>query len=56
MNEDTAKRIEELEERIADLEARLPAHSVPPEMIIELEELEEALEQTRAEAAQENQP
>ncbi|MFL7794797.1 MAG: histidine kinase [Anaerolineae bacterium] len=35
--------IVELEKRIADLQARLPKHSVPPAMMIELEELEEAL-------------
>lgn len=43
-------RVAELEKRIADLKARLPKHSIPPRMLIELEELEEALEQARAEA------
>jgi hypothetical protein len=37
------ERIRELQERIVDLEARLPRHSVPPAMMIELEELEEEL-------------
>ena len=37
------ERIEELEARIEDLEARLPEHSVPPSMLIQLEELEETL-------------
>jgi hypothetical protein len=41
-----------LEERIADLEARLPKHSIPPAMLMELEELQEALRLTRAEASQ----
>jgi len=41
-------RIRELERQIADLEARLPAHSVPPAMIGRLEELEEELEQIKA--------
>jgi HAMP domain-containing protein len=41
--------IQELERQIADLEARLPAHSVPPAMIEELEALEEALERLKAE-------
>jgi hypothetical protein len=50
MSENIAERIAELEERIADLEARIPKHSVPAAMMIELEELEEALEQARAEA------
>jgi hypothetical protein len=43
-----ATRIEELERRIADLKARLPKHSIPPAMILELEELEEELERARA--------
>jgi hypothetical protein len=46
-------RVAELERRIADLEARLPKHSIPPAMLIELEELEEELEQARREAVQE---
>ncbi|RLC97150.1 MAG: histidine kinase [Chloroflexi bacterium] len=41
-------RIKELEERIADLKARLPKHSVRAAMIIELEDLEEELEQAQA--------
>jgi hypothetical protein len=52
MNQNIEKRIEELEARIADLNARLPKHSVPTSMLIELDELEEALEQARAEADQ----
>jgi hypothetical protein len=40
------KRVQEIEERIADLKARWPAHSVPPHMWQELEELEEELEKT----------
>lgn len=47
MSERAQSRIAELEERIADLKARLPRHSVPPAMIIELEELEEALERAK---------
>ena len=47
MSEKAAARIAELEERIADLRARLPKHSVPPSMIIELEDLEEELERAR---------
>jgi hypothetical protein len=41
----------ELERRIADLRARLPKHSIPPAMVIELEELEEQLTEARREAA-----
>jgi DNA-binding FrmR family transcriptional regulator len=41
--DEKARRIQELKTRIADLEARLPAHSVPVAMLVELEELEEKL-------------
>ena len=47
-------RVQELEERIADLEGRLPAHSAKPSMFRELEDLEEALEQARQEAEAED--
>jgi hypothetical protein len=53
MDASTAERVTELEKRIADLKARLPRHSVPPAMIIELDELEEELERARVETAQE---
>jgi hypothetical protein len=46
------KRTAELEARIADLKARLPKHSVPASMLIELDDLEEEWEQARAEMAQ----
>jgi len=46
--EERTVRIRELEKQIADLEARLPAHSTPPAMIQELEELEEELEGLKA--------
>ncbi len=36
--------VEALRKRIEDLKARMPAHSTPPSMMIELEELEEELE------------
>ena len=45
---DREARIAELERRIAELRARLPKHSVPPAMIIELEDLEDELAQLRA--------
>ena len=41
------KRIREIEEEIADLKARWPAHSVPISMWQKLEELEEQLEIAR---------
>ena len=37
-------RVKEIEEKIADLKARWPAHSVPPHMWQELETLEDELE------------
>jgi hypothetical protein len=36
-------RVRKLREKIAELRARLPRHSVPPAMLIELEELEDEL-------------
>jgi uncharacterized small protein (DUF1192 family) len=50
VKEEMAK-IKELEQRIADLKARLPKHSTPPAMLIELEELEEELERIKAQVA-----
>jgi hypothetical protein len=52
MVENTVSRIEELERRIADLRARLPRHSVPASMLVELDDLEEELEHLQAERAQ----
>ena len=40
-------RIKEIENEIADLKARWPAHSVPPSMWQKLEELEDELEKAR---------
>ncbi len=45
-------RVQELEKRIADLKSRWPAHSVPPAMLEELDELEEELERLRGPLAQ----
>jgi hypothetical protein len=39
--------VREIEEKIADLKARWPAHSVPPSMWQRLEELEDELEQAK---------
>lgn len=47
------KRIKELEEKIADLEKRWPAHSIPPAMLQELDDLEEELEKALKEARRE---
>ena len=44
------KLIKEIEEQIADLKSRWPAHSVPPSMWQQLEEFEEKLERAKGEA------
>ncbi len=46
------ERIREIEEQIAELKSRWPAHSVPPHMWQQLEELEEKLEQAQREEKQ----
>lgn len=47
----TRQQIEELiaalEARIADCQRRLPAHSIPPAMVAELDELDEQLAEER---------
>lgn len=48
--DDHKKKIKEIEEEIADLRSRLPAHSVKPNMITRLEELEEELERLKEES------
>jgi hypothetical protein len=40
----SSERITRLEKEIEELKARLPKHSVPAAMIIELEDLEDELE------------
>jgi hypothetical protein len=40
-------KVREIEGKIADLKARWPAHSVPPSMWQQLEELEDELEKAR---------
>lgn len=43
-------KVRKIEEKLAELKARWPAHSVPPHMWQELEDLEEQLEKARKEA------
>jgi chaperonin cofactor prefoldin len=38
-------RIKELRRQIKDLKKRFPAHSIPPALMVELDELEEQLEE-----------
>ena len=40
-------RLKEIEAEIAELKARLPAHSVPPQMWQQLEELETELDEAK---------
>lgn len=41
----TSARVKELERKLADLKRRWPPHSVPPRMLEQLEELEQALKE-----------
>jgi hypothetical protein len=43
------KKVKEIEDKIADLKGRWPAHSVKPSMWQELEDLEEELRKAREE-------
>jgi hypothetical protein len=45
------EKIREIEEKIADLKGRWPAHSVPPRMWQELEDLEAELEKAKHEGS-----
>jgi hypothetical protein len=45
------EQIAQVEKEIADLTARLPKHSVPAAMLIELEDLQEKLEALKAQTA-----
>ena len=37
------EKIADLESQLADLKARLPAHSIPPSMILEMDEIEDRI-------------
>lgn len=49
MSTDKESKIKDIEDRIAELKARWPAHSVPPRMWQELEDLEAELESAKKE-------
>jgi L-lactate utilization protein LutB len=51
----SSERIEELEKQIAQLESRWPAHSVPPAMLEQLEDLEEKLARELEKASKEQE-
>jgi len=42
-NDELDSKLAMLKARLADLEARMPAHSVPPAMVMEMEDLEEEI-------------
>ncbi len=48
------RSIETIEAELEDLRGRLPAHSVKPHMIMQLEELEDELEAAKKRAASSN--
>ena len=48
-----SERIKELEKQIAELKSRWPAHSVPPTMFQQLDQLEEELERELKKATEE---
>jgi polyhydroxyalkanoate synthesis regulator phasin len=41
---ETKARITQLEKQLADLEERLPAHSIPPNLIAEMDNLDEQIQ------------
>lgn len=49
LDDQVAQRIAELKRQLADLQARLPAHSIPPVMLIEMEEIEDKLARLQSE-------
>lgn len=50
MSSDKESKIKNIEAQIAELKARWPAHSVPPRMWQELEDLEAELETAKKES------
>jgi hypothetical protein len=48
------ERIAQLEKEIEEVKARLPKHSVPPAMIIELEDLEDELATLKAQESRDS--
>jgi anti-sigma-K factor RskA len=47
-SQDLKNQIQRLEKQLADLQARLPAHSIPPKMIAEMDEIDEQLREARS--------
>ena len=53
MSKDLEAQIVKIERQIADLKARLPRHSIPPAMLVQLEDME--VELARLKQAQKEQ-
>lgn len=51
LRENLQEEIAQLERRQAELQARWPAHSIPPAMLAELDELDDQLADLRARLA-----
>jgi anti-sigma-K factor RskA len=51
-DQDLQVAIAHLEARLADLKTRLPAHSIPPALIAELDEIEGLLQAAKARLAE----
>lgn len=49
MNDDKTARIKKLEQELENLKRQWPAHSVSPALLQRLDDLEEALEEAKAE-------
>jgi len=49
-------KIKQIEAQIADLKKRWPAHSVPPGMLMQLDELEEELNLAKQAAEKQEKP
>jgi CHASE3 domain sensor protein len=50
--EELEKEIEELEKKLGDREASLPAHSVRPQQMLVIEEIETVIEEKKKELAE----
>jgi hypothetical protein len=47
----TSERVKAIEQEMADLKRRWPPHSLPPQMLERLDELEEALKEAKKDPA-----
>ncbi len=45
---DDSERLRQLESELADLKARMPAHTVRPAMVMEMEDLEDEIAELKA--------